>query len=216
MDKRLVIVIVVFLGGVAFAGVQAGFFSPPEIIEQEPSFNQPNADSAGTAGTTQTPYSSTAATGEIVLRLSDLPSGYEFGGGVNQSQDANTDTGDQLESQGILRQHQRSFRYNGTETTQYPAILLSSVVVYENTDVADQQFQQAVANLTTQNATAETREVVSGSTATVVTFQNERDGYVVLVYSQTRNLGFYVATLSGDGYREEFTVEQYVKMLVDV
>jgi hypothetical protein len=216
MDKRLVIVIVVFLGGVAFAGVQAGFFSSPGVIEQEVPINQPNADATGTAEASQTPYSSSAATGEIVLRLSDLPSGYEFGGGVNQSQDANTETGDQLESQGILRQHQRSFRYNGTDTTQYPAILLSSVVVYENTEIANQQFQQAVANLTTQNATAETREVVSGSTATVVTFRNQRDGYVVLVYSQSQNLGFYVATLSGDGYRKEFTVEQYVKMLVDI
>lgn len=200
--------------------ILAGCGSLPVINNQDQTSTpvpQPEANSnSDPSADTRTPYDMSVNTGEIVLRLSDLPSGYEFGGETNQSQTSEGDTGTQLREQSILRQHQRSFRYNGTDTSQYPPILISSVIIYEDTNAAENQFQQAVANLTTGNATAENREVVSGSTATVVKFRNQRDGYVVLVYSQNQNMGFYIATLSANRYREEFTVDQYIKMLVDV
>jgi hypothetical protein len=161
-------------------------------------------------------YSESTDTGSIVLRISDLPSGYEFRGEVDQSPKMDTDTASELREQNILRQHQRSFIYNSTEQTDLPVIIISSVIIYENQRAANSQFQQSIVDLTEGNGTSETREIVSGSTATIVKFENERGGKVVLIHSQRQNMGFYIATLSTQEYREEFTTEQYIKMLVDL
>ena len=155
-------------------------------------------------------YGMNTNTGEIVLRLSDLPSGYEFRGEVNKSPSEN------LSKKGITKIHKRSFSYNSTNKSGYPSIIISSTIIYENQHTASGKFQETVENLLANNASVETEEIISGSTATIAKFSNQRGGKVTLIYSQKENMGFYVVSLTKSSYQTDQTKEFYIKMLVDL
>lgn len=162
-------------------------------------------------------YNASTDTGDIVLRLSDVPEAYDRGGeSLQYRSNLSGSEKRQFSRQGIIKQHQRSFLLNDSSNQSYPAVLISAAVVYEDTASADENIRNTIANLTSEGASYRKMEIVTGVNATIAQFENDRGGHVTVIYDQDSNMGYYVVALADQPEIPELVKEMFVKMIIDL
>jgi hypothetical protein len=154
-------------------------------------------------------------TGDIVLRLSDLPENYEYSGETNrQTAELSGEEREQYESQGILRQHSRSFRRSDDSTG--PVLVYSEATIYESADDVDAQIQEVRSTFESQSAEIETIELASGVTATQISYENDQGTQNVLVYYERDNLLLLIISSGQEQSYSERAQILMIQMISDI
>lgn len=154
-------------------------------------------------------------TDDIVLRLSDLSSDYAYSGETNRrTSELSGEEQAQYESQGIVRQHSRSFRRSSEAAG--PVLVYSEATVYENAEDVDAQLEEAQSTFENQSAEVETIELASGVTATQISYENDRGAQSVLMYYERHNLLLLVISSGQEQFHPERAQELMIQMVSDI
>jgi len=154
-------------------------------------------------------------TDSLVLRLSDLPDGYEYSGETDiTTAELDDDEREQYESDQIVRQHSRSFRR--TDDSDGPIIIYSEATVYENAGRASDQLSETESIFQDQSAEVTSVELTTGVTATQITYINNQDTQNVLIYYQKDNLLLLVIISDANEFYNERARELMIEMISDI
>jgi hypothetical protein len=186
----------------------------PTAERREPNSEAP--ERANTEATADAPtFDAETNTDSIVLRLSDLPSTFEYSGerdivtaeldGTEQEQYAAKD---------IVRQHSRSFRQ--ASDADGPMLVYSEATVYEGADHADAHLTETESTFREQSASIDTVELAADVSATQIRHENDRGSQNVLLYYQRGNMQLLVIVSGNEAFYPELGEELMIAMVSDV
>lgn len=186
----------------------------PTAERREPNSEAP--ERANTEATADAPtFDAETNTDSIVLRLSDLPSTFEYSGerdivtaeldGTEQEQYAAKD---------IVRQHSRSFRQ--ASDADGPMLVYSEATVYESADHADAHLTETESTFREQSASIDTVELAADVSATQIRHENDRGSQNVLLYYQRGNMQLLVIVSGNEAFYPELGEELMIAMVSDV
>lgn len=154
-------------------------------------------------------------TDDIVLRLSDLPENYEYSGETNRrTTELSGEEQERYKSQGIVRQHSRSFRQAAESTG--PVLVYSEATVYKSADDVDAQLEETRSTFESQSAEIKTIELASGVTATQISYENDQESRNILMYYKRANLLLLIISSGQKQSYSESTQELMIQMISDV
>lgn len=201
----LIIVAFAGSGGLPPGGDDGGPTATPTGTPEEPP-GEPT-------GTRMPPTA--APTDEVVLRLSDLGTDYNFTGeSVSTAEDVSGEQARLFEERGIVKTHARTFRLS-TETVDRPDIVISSATAYRSPEAAAAGLDRQVSSLEGSGATLTRVNVAVGVNATGATFENERGLRTAAIYGRTGSLVYSVTASSPDDYPRSAAADLFLKMHVD-
>lgn len=164
---------------------------------------------------TGTSFDSETATGDILLRVSDLSGGYEYSGEEQIiTEELESEEQEQYTSQNIVRQHSRSFRQS--DGSSGPEIVYAEAAIYETTDDVSSQLTETESTFQNRSAEVETIELSTGVTALKIAYESDRGLQNTLIYYQQKNLLLLLIVSGVDEFYSERARELIVKMVSDV
>lgn len=190
--------------------------SPTSVAEStetdsEPTPEQTTTESSSAPGTF---FTESSATGEILVQVSDLPSGYVLDGeSIETRGDVDNETAETFKTEGIVRLHDRVYLRDDSDTDGATYVLVSAVVFESNGEAAD--YLQSFTTSLEANGTAETIDIGEDGSAEKIRFVNERGLQNVVVVSRVGNLVFYTVTSDSEQYYESQARELFITMYVD-
>lgn len=148
----------------------------------------------------------------ILIGLSDIEGNYDISGEKSTTrEDASDQEATQLQADGIVAQFERSF--SSAETMEdRPATILSSVTVYENEDVARDEYESLTSDLSSHGTTEEIT-MLGEYPAEEYQFENNQGMQNTLVIRRSGSMVYYLVTSDSSGSYPEFTRELFQTML---
>ena len=151
---------------------------------------------------------------EVVIRLSDFESKYDFTSGLNETRsELSEDRKQAFEEKGVLRQYKRLFTREDGETG-VPYQIISTAVVYENESSAEVDLQSNLQNIRSKNGKVVETEI-SGVTVYEATWEAASDH--VTIYRQKDNMLYFVFSTEKDDRDYSGKMRELMeKMIADV
>lgn len=196
-----------------------GFLTNSNDGTSTPSLTTPETAETGTPSPTprQTPFPREVATDEIVLQLSDTGFGYNLSvESVETRENVSGETRQQLEDEGILKRHTRTFTRGSQDEEGSPSVIRSTVIIYENESKAEEDVLNSLATLGDQGGTVSQVQIASGVTADQVRVEDSRGRRIVTLYGVENNMVYSLTIVGGDEYYESRAEELFIEMVVDV
>jgi len=183
--------------------------------ESDSGSSESDTDSGSEPSDSSEVFDADTDTDSLVLRLSDLPDGYEYSGETDiTTAELDDDEREQYESDQIVRQHSRSFRR--TDDSDGPIIIYSEATVYENTGRASDQLSEIESTFQDRSAEITPVELTTDVTAKQITYVNDQDMKNVLLYYQRDNLLLGIISSGADQFYTAIAKDSIINMVSDV
>lgn len=160
-------------------------------------------------------FSNSTDTDRLLLGLSEVGPEYNLTGeSVSDSDTAVVQDPNQRDFQ---FQHSRTFELSDVDQLgEKPFIIISSVIIYETPEEAEEGLENTVSGFQDGNASVSDVTVATGINATQVQFQADTGSRNVILYGRESNLIYFVITSGPDKYHSDNAQELYIEMYSDV
>lgn len=183
--------------------------TPSTELDDSTTSDQQEGNNTGSTPVAETDY----PTSDVLLSVPELADGYTLTGETQRAQSSSDeDELNTLREAGIIRQHERSFRLE-TNDDNRALVVLSSVTVYESPDLARSATDELLTSIRNNGGTVEDRNVLSGVSASVATFENTEGSSNTLYVRRSGQVQYYVVTSDQTGYFRGQTRDLFVRMV---
>ncbi|GAA0262238.1 hypothetical protein GCM10009000_093290 [Halobacterium noricense] len=170
--------------------------------------------STSTIDRTDTTFTESTATGEILLQSSELPSGYLLDGETEETRrTVENATAETFAERNIIKLHERAYARSGTDVNG-PELILFSTTIFESPEAATEYIESVIDSLAA-NGTVNTVEYGNAITAQRIQFTNENGYRTVVTVARIDNLVMYIAGSDPNQYYTNNTLDQFITMYRD-
>ncbi len=212
---RVILVVLMLLLSGCSGVLDANTASPTETTSSVTTTQQTSeTDTEKQSSSSETAFSEQSATGEMLIEISQLPSGYVLDGeSIETRSEVENETAEMFQERGMTRLHDRVYLRDDSETDGAGLVLVSAAVFESNGDATD--YLNSFTNSIEANGTAETIDIGENGSAQKVRFTNDRGLQNVVIIARVGNMVFYIVSSDSERYYDSQARELFITMYAD-